>query len=109
MSKLTCLRECEHPDGFVFRFVNMPSGLEFAAYDIFSVFFPQYKNFREFSECIAFGEYQERCVYVDGKSTRLTTLRATTIHRLLKSSPVQFAREFMAWVRKSAIKPNFIK
>lgn len=109
MSKLLYLRECKHPDGFVFRFVNMPSGLEVAAYDIFSAFFPQYKNFREFSDCIAFGEYQERSVYVDGKFTKLTTLRATTIHRLLKSSHSHVARGFMAWVRKSIIKPNFSK
>ena len=74
-----------------FEKVNIKSGLEVAAYDIFSVFFPQYKNFREFSDFIAFGEYQERCVYVDGKSTLLITLPATTIHRLLKSSLVQFA------------------
>lgn len=107
MSKLLYLRECSHPDGFVFRFVNMPSGLEVAAYDIFSVFFPQYKNFREFSDCIAFGEYQERCVYVEGKSTLLITLPATTIHRLLKSSHSQVARGFMAWVRKSVLKPKF--
>lgn len=107
MSKLLYLTECEHPDGFVFRFVNMPSGLEVAAYDIFSVFFPQYKTFREFSDCVAYGEYQERNVYVNGKFTIVTTFPATTIHQLLKSSPVQFARKFMAWVRKSVIKSKF--
>ena len=107
VSKLLYLRECEHPDGFVFRFVNMPGGLEVVAYDIFSVFFPQYKNFREFSDCIAYGEYQERDVYVNGKSTKITTLPATTIHQLLKSSSVQIARGFMAWVRKSVIKSKF--
>lgn len=87
----------------------MPSGLEVVAYDIFSVFFPQYKNFREFSDCIAFGEYQERSVYVNGKFTTVTTFPATTIHQLLKSSRSQVARGFMAWVRKSVIKSKFIK
>ena len=109
MSKILYFRECEHPAGFVFRFVNMSDGLEVAAYDIFSVFFPQYKTFREFSDCIAYGEYQERSVYVNGKSRTVTTFPATTVHQLLKSSPVEFAGGFMAWVRKSVLKPNFSK
>ncbi|MBD2365359.1 hypothetical protein H6G36_30135 [Anabaena minutissima FACHB-250] len=102
MVKIWQFWEFEHSSNKIVRVIDVPSGLELFASDVFQVIAPELNE-----KVILLGiKYRQRHVLSNQKYILVNTLNALAIHGLIGVVEADVIRKFMQWVR-SNIMPVF--
>lgn len=99
MVKIWQFWEFEHSSNSIIRVIDVPSGLELFASDVFQVIAPELNE-----KVILLGiKYRQRHVLVNQRYILVNTLNALAIHGLIGVVEADIIRKFMHWVRSNII------
>jgi len=99
MVKIWQFWEFEHSSNNIIRVIDVPSGLELFASDVFQVIAPELNE-----KVILLGiKYRQRHVLLNQRYILVNTLNALAIHGLIGVVEADIIRKFMHWVRSNII------